>query len=468
MVPIVLMTIFVPLSFADQLVEKEIDALRSLYLPTVDLKVVAQSIRVNAAGKALLAKRMTNFKVAAAGHSVVAGHGNYFNESYPAVLDELLKKGFNAVGLEAEAHNYGMGGTASLPLGWCLKAIIGHPALVSWDFGMVEGKDVRIAETFARAVWQLGSVVLFVTTDPARIHLLEDRYPTMPWAIAPPMDHLLKLPSFPPKMHRSHNVSELLKDISFSPSNEKQKSRKFRTPTGAPGRVKWHPGWRLHRLFASVLAVWLLTELKEALTKDLAAENHPLILPPSDRPQCGDPGLGCERPLRHCATTYEPKRSGDLRDLVVLPASWPNVLAQGDPSLRAERLGLGYLDRKFTFEGRQAYGPLRLRLPLSHQAEDPVSSERSLLLCQATTGWRKPADLRNLHEACDVFTIDYRGHHQIRLSLTPTRHVPNCFMARGLPRRRPPSSSEEDHLDLLLNVTADASSRVYLSHVVWF
>ena len=40
------------------------------------------------------------------------------------------------------------------------------------------------------------------------------------------------------------------------------KSRKFNSPDGAPGRVKWHPGWRTHQLLGLTLATMHLAALE--------------------------------------------------------------------------------------------------------------------------------------------------------------------------------------------------------------
>ena len=46
------------------------------------------------------------------GHSASAGHGNFHNETYTATLQKTIQYVFQSIGIEFEARNYAMGGTA--------------------------------------------------------------------------------------------------------------------------------------------------------------------------------------------------------------------------------------------------------------------------------------------------------------------------------------------------------------------
>ena len=133
------------------------------------------------------------------------------------------------------------------------------------------------------------------------------------------------------------------------------------------------------------------------------------------------------------------------RDLATYASgAWPRVLAAGDPAPAAERLGLGYLDRKWTLEGARDRGPLRLSLPAVELADG------RLVLCEATTGWRRPETLGTLADDATLSSGDRV------LKLSQLRQVKNCFATR-LP-------AGED-ADLALTVASDKT--VYLSHAVW-
>jgi len=89
----------------------------------------------------LLGETDVRFVWATGGHSSSAGHGNFFHESYTAVMERSAKGVFEAVGLELEARNYAMGGTSSaLEVAMCSREIYGMDIdALSWDFGMTDG-----------------------------------------------------------------------------------------------------------------------------------------------------------------------------------------------------------------------------------------------------------------------------------------------------------------------------------------
>ena len=48
---------------------------------------------------------------ATGGHSASAAHGNLYNESYTAYMEDDLKDVFGSIGIEFEGRNYAMGGS---------------------------------------------------------------------------------------------------------------------------------------------------------------------------------------------------------------------------------------------------------------------------------------------------------------------------------------------------------------------
>lgn len=74
------------------------------------------------------------------GHSASAGHGNIFNESYTAVMEDAVVGIFGSIGIDFEARNHAMGGTASGPeIALCQEAVFGTDAdVISWDYGMCD------------------------------------------------------------------------------------------------------------------------------------------------------------------------------------------------------------------------------------------------------------------------------------------------------------------------------------------
>ena len=78
---------------------------------------------------------------ATGGHSSAAGHGNLFNESYTAFMEQAVSDVFGAIGINFEGRNYAMGGTSSgVEIALCSEAVFGtDPDVISWDYGMTDG-----------------------------------------------------------------------------------------------------------------------------------------------------------------------------------------------------------------------------------------------------------------------------------------------------------------------------------------
>lgn len=74
------------------------------------------------------------------GHSAAAGHGNLFNESYTAFMNQAVTDIFGAIGIDFEGRNMAMGGTPSGPeIALCEEAVFGVDAdVISWDYGMTD------------------------------------------------------------------------------------------------------------------------------------------------------------------------------------------------------------------------------------------------------------------------------------------------------------------------------------------
>jgi hypothetical protein len=92
------------------------------------------------------------FVWATGGHSATAAHGNFYSESYTAVLERRVTNVFRAAGLGFIGRNYAMGGTDSAPeTAWCIDAIFGahDPDIIVWDHGYeyrVVGMHVCVCE----------------------------------------------------------------------------------------------------------------------------------------------------------------------------------------------------------------------------------------------------------------------------------------------------------------------------------
>ncbi len=113
------------------------------------IKVLQMQIKVEQACDCEKAKQPDTtygkYVWATGGHSAAAGHGNLFNESYTAHLTRDARIVFEAIGLEFEGRNYGMGGTRSGPeISMCWQQIFGLDVdFVSWDYALTDLKDTN-------------------------------------------------------------------------------------------------------------------------------------------------------------------------------------------------------------------------------------------------------------------------------------------------------------------------------------
>jgi hypothetical protein len=93
--------------------------------------------RASAAPEDQLAKRLAHamlaqapavrrYTVALTGQSNAAGHGSYFDETYPFVMGRAAASAFNAAGVSLAVQNFAAGGGRTLPTtGWCGEAQLG-------------------------------------------------------------------------------------------------------------------------------------------------------------------------------------------------------------------------------------------------------------------------------------------------------------------------------------------------------
>jgi hypothetical protein len=83
------------------------------------------------------------FKFAFGGYSVTVGRGNLFSQSFPLVMERILKEPFDALGVKLQVRNAAIGGIPSFPYGWCMANFWGLDAdVVSWDYSMNEAGGV--------------------------------------------------------------------------------------------------------------------------------------------------------------------------------------------------------------------------------------------------------------------------------------------------------------------------------------
>jgi len=152
-------------------------------LPNIDFqaKSTDNDDRDTTDGNDFRTKNISNhkFRIAFGGYSVTVGRGNYFHQSYPFVLKDLLQKIMKPMGLYPEQlniRNAAIGGVSSFPYGWCMtnfwggsdeissedqasshnsKDVDNYADVVSWDYSMNEaGGESEGLEAYLRRVLQ--------------------------------------------------------------------------------------------------------------------------------------------------------------------------------------------------------------------------------------------------------------------------------------------------------------------------
>jgi hypothetical protein len=114
------------------------------------------------------------FKFAFGGYSVTVGRGNFFSQSFPFVMERILKRPFLVLGLELQVLNAAIGGIPSFPYGWCMENFWGLDAdVVSWDYAMNEAGGKREGlEAYLRHAMTLERAPKLIVKD---THMAEAR-----------------------------------------------------------------------------------------------------------------------------------------------------------------------------------------------------------------------------------------------------------------------------------------------------
>jgi len=392
------------------------------------------------------------------GYSVTAGRGNLHTDSYPHQLQLLLEPLLQATNLTLQVTNAAIGGVPSFPYGWCMKEFWGHsktdngndsqsqlsatPDVVSWDFGMNEatGSPEGLESYIRQLLATYGSSMIpklvvkdsFAARD--RRKLVLDEYSV-----------ILKDPLV---LHTDHAVESMFQattadhEQDFKRPLGFQKWREWGAPKGAPGQAPHHPAKQEHKLDAWILAMHFLASLEYMVAMEekgvessqdwcpTTPKDSSLVLPPpvwrkitndttntlpyepiffgapmkqtninydsNDTPSSQE--LWRMNSI-HCRTTFEPKVSGDLSELVVngtvaedlnviLPKSqqyynrgWTYDLSTAERAAKRKLnlypKGLGFVDSKEAYFG--IYESKAMTLFLPYQARSSNVNSKSLV-----------------------------------------------------------------------------------------
>lgn len=387
-----------------------------------------------------LATQGGSFTVAFTGMSVCAGHGSYFNESYPIVFRNVMKRAFDAAGVRFEVRNQCMGGTYTFPYAWCVANIAGDDVdVVAWDFGMMEAGRSYHSEGFIQQAARIDTrpVVLFMggygnklltetsggaltdikgyPVDGYRLGLAKfyaaKGYPVTGFWAAPALGEKytqIQIPESQRGRGRWENFIDLKPKNPSSSTPPALRDLRWYSRKGLPGMASWHPAPREHNITARLLAHSYMGLLSEALDREIGRLARS---PPPEPPNLSQliEGIAVPHPRecnRHpelfcgngwqCATSYEPRVGRGLEDLVEND-NYKQALAPADNTAVAEvvRLGVGYLDRKYAYRGRRVDGPASFRL---HHVKDG-----KVIVCEPTYGWRRPNTVLDIHKDVEFY-----------------------------------------------------------------
>jgi hypothetical protein len=114
------------------------------------------------------------FKFAFGGYSVTVGRGNLFHQSFPLVMERILKRPFDVLGVDLQVRNAAIGGIPSFPYGWCMENFWGRDAdVVSWDYSMNEAGGIpQGLEAYIRHTMMLDRAPKLIVKD---THMAEAR-----------------------------------------------------------------------------------------------------------------------------------------------------------------------------------------------------------------------------------------------------------------------------------------------------
>lgn len=276
------------------------------------------------------------FVMSFGGYSVTVGRGNFYNQSYPFVMERILKPVFEELDLELTVRNSAIGGIPSFPYGWCLANFLGTDSdVVSWDYGMNEGNGADAFESYLRqSVASLPKRPMMIALDnkSSRIKMLEG-YANNGILV----DSIVV------------SRAEVL-EKKFLEMKEEERPLGFRdwdtwgAPKGSPGQSNWHPKYKEHELIGWMIAMHFLDVIEEAIhmleqdVLNINEENHVnlsiLPKPISNIDMNGrfntpnhilfgiplddqDPDSLWHMDPVSCRTSFLPNISGSLNDIIV-------------------------------------------------------------------------------------------------------------------------------------------------------
>jgi hypothetical protein len=386
--------------------------------------------------------RQEAFVMGFAGYSITVGRGNYFRQSFPFVVERVLKDAMLAVGVPSfVVRNSAIGGIPSFPYAYCLDHFVSKDTdVLSWDFSMNEmSKDPAVFEAYLRqALHQLPKqpMIIMVDNNMLRAQLLQNYVKS----------GLLQGALTVAKAESVIDSTLLgLPDIQKPPGLREWDV--FGAPDSCPGRGSWHPKKQEHEFMGYMIAMHFVHALERVYEKQLAAPDQwfkpylqtpdrpkilfpdPLSSPPPNDASVTEILYGTKvKDNRYqmkelsCRTNFLPATDHEkvLQSLIVsgmaVQATMANIMesrsddmyqkgwvldvseVERDTKRKVEQCGgLGYIDMKIALYGAPESGPLELFLPYEGPPHDnDVASDAQrwfdgLIICEANDKRSKQA-----------------------------------------------------------------------------
>jgi len=459
------------------------------------------------------------FTFAFTGHSNVAGHGNYFDQTYPFVMARALSSLFHDAGVHLAVQNFAVGGGSSVPyFSYCARDVMGPEVdVASWDTAMVEsGKSEKQGEAFVRGV-------LALPHPPAAVLVMDGRtraprwgsiYSERAWFVS--MDHPEQGFDLANNKTRIEALRWLHPDCRQIAPNGTPKSvacrkekwltagdemewrigRKGLLEAGVyvngrkiggscPGMNPWHDGYKLHLMKGNLLAhffsrvvtaavtpllqavssagsdaqVWQV--LQEALQDAQGSMRLSRALP-APGGDCRSTGLCSETESLVCSSATTPRVEPQLRALDgngnVLTATIDQ--SNGRKEGEEQRCHMGFIDFKYSIAVEKRHGWTKFSLP-GLDASSP-----SVMVCEPATGWRRDERMALFDSDAETsWRLSCGGSSRPLKSPTLMDTGKTCYS--WVEVKRPKGSGGDDEGCALEVQVKDSAKTARLSHVIW-
>jgi hypothetical protein len=354
------------------------------------------------------AQEKNTLTIAFIGQSTTAGYGNHHVESFPMIMEGVLKPLLKLLDIELIVRNHAMEHIGPFPYSWCLTEYIGTGVdIIGWDFGPTTPQDLEI---WIRTVMALHDRPMLLFRDSfaagGRHKIIQEYVDT---------DILWEPTIFDWE-------SAVKPFLQVKPSKRPLGFADWDVFGGPPG-IQALPGtkdpqnWttKQHALAGNVLAMWLLGHAEFMIASQLgtydmpeAADVLPLhtpLLPTASQMKQPYSELLYFTSPSHlsCYTTFDPALSGHMEPIASGTIEAPLLDPKGaifynngwvldlEPSERKEKLltaeweHLGMTDTQKSYYGVQASGTLAMRIEL---LQGPLEL---LVLCESQSPPRQDA-----------------------------------------------------------------------------